>query len=376
MTECNCTVDEKKQTTIATVFNRIDKVYITVAMIFAAIAFLDFNQFSPLIKLTLENLVATAPYIVFAIMLIAVLKASGAETVIASAFKGRENRMIVFASLLGGLAPFCSCEVIPFIAGLLALGTPLSPIMAFWLSSPLIDPPTLMITAGALGWKFAIAKAVVAVAIGLMGGFVVKFFLAAGYFKNPLKPRKGVSNNSITTDNEGCGTTTIIKTTDNNCTDNSCCDKTSSSNEKPVWRFWSEAARMKVFRFEFKHNTLFLLKWMLFAYTLESLMIHYVPAESISNVVGGNGLLPIILSAAVGIPAYLNSYVAPPLVSGLMEQGMSAGSGMAFIVAGAISSIPAMTAVFALVRRQVFVVYGTLGFTGAVLAGVIYGIIA
>ena len=373
----NNTITQKNRLSIFTsMFSKVDKVYLLIILIFTILATMDPTHFFPLGLLTLLNLAQTGPYIVFAILLIAVLKASGAETVVASAFKGRENRMIVFASLLGGLAPFCSCEVIPFIAGLLALGTPLSPIMAFWLSSPLIDPPTLMITAGALGWKFAIAKAVVAVAIGLMGGFVVKFFLAAGYFKNPLKPRKGVSNNSITTDNECCGTTTIIKTTDNNCTDNSCCDKTSSSNEKPVWRFWSEAARMKVFRFEFKHNTLFLLKWMLFAYTLESLMIHYVPAESISNVVGGNGLLPIILSAAVGIPAYLNSYVAPPLVSGLMEQGMSAGSGMAFIVAGAISSIPAMTAVFALVRRQVFVVYGTLGFTGAVLAGVIYGIIA
>jgi hypothetical protein len=89
-------------------------------------------------------------------------------------FRGREIRMIILAALVGGLAPFCSCEVIPFIAGLLALGTPLAPIMAFWLSSPLIDPPTLLITAGALGWKFAVSKALFAVGIGMFGGFAVK----------------------------------------------------------------------------------------------------------------------------------------------------------------------------------------------------------
>ena len=111
---------------------------------------------------------------------------------------------------------------------------------------------------------------------------------------------------------------------------------------------------------------------MLFAYSLESLMIHYVPAQLIASVVGGEGIVPIVLSALVGVPAYLNSYIAPPIVSGLINQGMSIGSGMAFIVAGAISSIPAMTAVYALVRRQVFAVYVLLGFTGAVLSGFIY----
>ena len=41
--------------------------------------------------------------------------------------------MIVFATFLGGVSPLCSCEVIPFIAALLALGIPLSAVMAFWL---------------------------------------------------------------------------------------------------------------------------------------------------------------------------------------------------------------------------------------------------
>ncbi|WP_419176792.1 hypothetical protein [Desulfosediminicola sp.] len=51
------------------------------------------------------------------------------------------------------------------------------------------------------------------------------------------------------------------------------------------------------------------------------------------------------------------------------------GSGLAFIVAGAISSILAMTAVYALVRKQVFAMYVVLGFSGAVLSGFIYNLI-
>ena len=57
-----------------------------------------------------------------AVGLIAYLKSTGAEVMIAAAFEGREIEMIVMAALMGGLAPFCSREVIPFIAALLSLG--------------------------------------------------------------------------------------------------------------------------------------------------------------------------------------------------------------------------------------------------------------
>lgn len=348
---------------IPDVLKSIDRIYILVFAIFMCIAILAPGRVVSLGTLTLTNLVHTSMYMAIAVFLLAAIKATGAETMVASVFKGRENRMIVLAALVGGLAPFCSCEVIPFIAGLLALGTPLAPIMAFWLSSPLIDPPTLLITAGALGWKFAIGKAVFAVALGMGGGFAVKCLTVAGHLSNPLKTQKAPQSSSC------CSPQIEIPMAD--C----CTSEAKTAEEKPVWIFWKEQSRRTTFVSEFKSNALFLLKWMLFAYTLESLMIEYVPAERIASVVGGEGVIPIIISALVGIPAYLNSYIAPPVVSGLVDQGMSIGSGMAFIIAGAISSIPAMTAVYALVRLEVFATYVMLGFSGAVISGFIYNFV-
>jgi len=55
-----------------------------------------------------------------------------------------------------------------------------------------------------------------------------------------------------------------------------------------------------------------------------------------------------------------------------LDMGMSAGAAMAFVVAGAVSSIPAALAVYALVRRSVFALYLILGLTGAVLSGYLY----
>jgi len=83
-------------------------------------------------------------------------------------------------------------------------------------------------------------------------------------------------------------------------------------------------------------------------------------------------VVPIAIAALVGMPAYLNSYVAPPLLAGLIGQGMSAGAAMAFMVAGAISSIPAMAAVWSLVKARVFAVYLGLGIGGAIASGILF----
>ena len=115
---------------------------------------------------------------------------------------------------------------------------------------------------------------------------------------------------------------------------------------------------------------MFLGKWMLVAYVLEAVMIRYLPAEMIASVMGGTGLRPILIGAAIGAPAYLNGYAAVPLMSGLLSQGMSAGAAMAFMVAGGISCIPAAVAVWALVKPRVFAAYIGFALIGAVLAGI------
>jgi hypothetical protein len=255
--------------------------------------------------------------------------------------------MIVLAALLGGLAPFCSCEVIPFIAALLAVGAPLSAVMAFWLSSPLMDPAMFAITAGTLGFPFAIAKTLAAVGLGLMGGMVVKLAAATPLFADPLRRAP-----------KTCG---------------GCCGTPAAFDGKPVWRFWGEAGRRATFATTARDNALFLLKWLFLAYLLESLMLDYVPAEWIAGALGGGGLWPVMLGALVGAPAYLNGYAAVPLVDALLAQGMSPGAAMSFVLAGGVSCIPAAVAVWALVKPRVFAAYIGIAMVGAVIAGLAWG---
>ena len=253
--------------------------------------------------------------------------------------------MIVFAAVLGALSPFCSCGVIPLIAALLAMGVPLSGVMAFWLASPVIDPSMFVLTVALLGFEFAVAKTMAAIALGLFGGCVTLALTRAGRFVEPLRPGTG---------DGGCGASSV------------------RAPGAVRWRFWQEAPRRARFAREARSITLFLVKWLSLAFLLESLMLAYVPAERIGGALGGEGAGPILTATLVGVPAYLNGYAALPLVSGLVGQGMAPGAGLAFLVAGGVTSLPAALAVFALVRRPVFALYIGLALSGSLASGLAY----
>jgi uncharacterized membrane protein YraQ (UPF0718 family) len=102
---------------------------------------------------------------------------------------------------------------------------------------------------------------------------------------------------------------------------------------------------------------------------IEALMLRYVPADMIANLLGGNGVGTVLLGALVGAPAYLNGYAAVPLVDALLQQGMAPGAAMSFVIAGGVSCIPAAIAVWALVRPKVFAAYLGIAVVGAVFAG-------
>ena len=328
---------------------RIDKAWLALVLILIAVAVLDFPQFVPTLTFSIEALAGTAPFIAFAVLAIAYLKASGAENVIAKAFVGNETRMIVFAALLGGLSPFCSCEVIPFIAALLAAGTPLSAVMAFWLASPLMDPAMFSITSGTLGFEFALAKTVAAVGLGMFGGFATMTFASSAVFADPLREKPQVGG---------------------------CCGVQKPFSDTPVWKFWGEPDRRAVFKDTALENAMFLLKWLALAYVIEALMIHYVPAEWIATFLGGEGITPIAMGALVGAPAYLNGYAAVPLVDALLQQGMAPGAAMSFMIAGGVSCIPAAIAVWALVKPRVFAAYLGIALVGSFIAGLGWQMIA
>lgn len=329
---------------------RIDPAWAAVAAIFAVLAIVVPQQAESSAVFTANAVWSVLPFFVLSIALAAYAKATGAENLIATAFSGRPELMILFASLMGALTPFCSCGVIPIIAALLVSGVPLAPVMAFWLSSPLMDPSMFVITTGVLGLQFAIAKTVISIAIALLGGFGVLGLQRFGVLAGPSL-RDGVGNG-------GCGGSKI------------------RNPKAVVWRYWQEPERRETFWAGARQNALFLGKWLMLAFVLESLMVAYVPGELIAGIAGDGSFLSILIATLVGIPSYLNGNAALPLVAGLMDKGMAPGAAMAFLVGGGVTSIPAALAVWAIARRQVFAAYVAFATVGALLSGLAFQLVA
>ena len=320
-------------------------VWLASAAILLVLALFDAPQAARSGAFAAEALLGTAPYLILSIVIAAWAGATGADNLIARAFTGAPLAMVLVGALAGGLSPFCSCGVIPLIAALLAMGVPLSAVMAFWLASPIMDPSMFVLTAGVLDLEFAVAKTLAAIGLGIAGGLVVHALSHGGALAQPL--REGVGNG-------GCGGSKVRA-------------------PKPVaWRFWQEPERRTKFARVSVDTTLFLAKWLTLAFLLESLMLAWVPAETVTAALGGTGLMPILTATLVGVPAYLNGYAALPLVGGLIEQGMAPGAGLAFLVAGGVTSIPAAMAVWALARPPVFALYIALSLSGAFVTGLLF----
>lgn len=321
-----------------------DRVFLAFCLVLAALAVVDADQARAGLWFALNAFAGILPFLLVAVSLAAVSRATGADRRLAAAFSGSPRRAVLVAALAGALSPFCSCGVVPLIAALLGAGVPLAPVMAFWIASPVMDPEMFVLTAAGIGLEFAVAKTVAAVVMGLLAGFGVHVLRGSANFTRPLL---AISS--------GCSA--------------------SLATEPVIWRFWRSPERLGKFRAEVVATALFLGKWLLLAFLLESLMTAYVPPAWIAQFLGGGAWYEVPLAAVIGIPAYLNGYAAIPLVAGLLDMGMNPGAALAFMTAGAVSSIPAAMAVAVLVKRSVFATYLILGLCGSLLAGLLYGAI-
>ncbi len=322
------------------------------AAILAVAAVAEWPSVLPLLSATASSYAQTLPFILLSVGIAAGVKASGADATVARALSGRGA--VLTAALFGALSPFCSCGVIPLIAGMLAAGAPLAPVMAFWLASPVIDPEMLILTWNMLGAQLALAKLSAAIGIGLLGGVSVMALQSRGMLLQPLRAQMHVHES-----------------------ENSCCGSSSDTpSEQIVWRFWQDATRRAAFIDEAVRMVLFLSKWLLLAFLLEAVMLRWVPLEALVADLNTLGYAAIPLAALVGVPAYLNGYAAIPLMRGLLDAGLPPGAALSFMVAGGVTCIPAVVGVWGLVRSSTFAIYLGVAAIGSVLVGLLFQFIS
>jgi len=236
---------------------------------------------------------------------------------------------------------------------MLAAGAPMAPVMVFLISSPLMSPSAFLITLGSLGMSIAMWKLISAVVLGLAAGLVTDRLLKKGYLGRSILR---------------------VATSSNGQDQNASCSSGDKGARISQKRRTIMEEVMTFLQVTGKYS-IFIGKFIIIAVIAQAIMVRYVPQDWVSALVGMKNSYSVLISTIVGIPTYVSSISAVPLLRGLMDLGMDKGAVLAFIIAGPIMSVPSILAVMALFKQKALYIYITLGFFGALIFGYTYRLI-
>lgn len=366
-----------------------------------------------IVNFIVDNFLNIWPYLLVTIPLAVAVQMSGASKYINRAFQARPLIAIFLATAVGAFSPFCSCTVIPVVAALLIGGVPLAPVMAFWIASPSMDPEAFFLSVATIGWNLAVWRLVATLILSLSAGFITHVIMQQGWLgqsilrsQQPASVQSswallkqgwqkvaqafsspnflGQRANFVTepasaevalvehwqpvtaaaTAQQPADQPADAASCGDSCgsTENSCAIQPASFRQRLLAETW-EATTMVI-------------KFMALAFFLEALITLYIPSTWIAGLLGYQNPLAILTAAIIGVPVYTSNLAALPMVSGLLAQGMNPAAGLAFLIAGPTTTLPAMAAVWGLASRRVFVLYVSFSLVGAVVLGYGYSLVS
>jgi uncharacterized protein len=276
------------------------------------------------------------PYLVVGILITSLIKIYFSKNQISGFFQNKKNSSIILASLIGVVSPLGSYIVIPLSAALFLLGTPLPVLMAFLISSPLIDPNLFILTAGAFGYEMAVARVIAAFLLGIGAGYLTKWFIILKF----INIEKAINENNISGSNSNFSA--IIKPS------------------------------FKLFGIELLKMAKYISKYFFLAILLAAIIKILTPTDLLTRLFSKNLFMSVLISTGAGVPFYVCGGAAIPVVQQLAELGMSKGAVLAFFISGPITKISNLLLMQAAFNTRIFIFYLITGIAGAVAFGAIY----
>jgi uncharacterized membrane protein YraQ (UPF0718 family) len=100
-----------------------------------------------------------------------------------------------------------------------------------------------------------------------------------------------------------------------------------------------------------------------------------IPTEWIAAIFGTGNVFNVPLAATLGLPLYINSEASLPLVRALMDNGMSQGAALAFLISGSGTSIGAITGALTIARWRVMGLVVVILWIGAMVSGFAFNLL-
>jgi uncharacterized membrane protein YraQ (UPF0718 family) len=257
---------------------------------------------------------------------------------IASFFEKTGKFSIVTAALIGIVSPLGTYTVIPLIAGLLAIGVPAPPLVAFLISSPLMNPNLFVLTAGGLGYGMAIARVISALVLGVGAGLITQKLISKKLVKQ------------FTSTNGGSALALNLVKEDRNSL---------------TTKFFINLLGI----------TKFVGKYFLLAILIAAAIKSLVPASWIIKALGSNNLFAIPMAVGAGVPLYTCGGAAIPVMKVLEGLGMNKGAILAFFISGPATKLSTLVALKATMQRSVILIYLGVTLVGAIVLGYLYSLL-
>ncbi len=318
----------------------------------------------------------------------------------------------ILGAVLGSVTPFCSCSTIPLLVGLRKSRAPFAGMVSFLLTSPILNPMIIIIFFGFFGFVPTL----------LYAGIALIFAIVVGYILDRLGFEKYFKDSSIANYDEGascCGTERADSSCCSGATENtsrcetaddetSCCEATkeetgcdcaapvaeasccsSATSEEgsccdaPDMSFKTQEGttlqkHIKVWKYalkdawyQFKKITLYLLV----GAGIGSFIYGFVPEEFLVQVAGEQNPFAVPIAAILGVPMYIRTEAVLPLANMLIGQGVGLGTMVALIIGGAGASIPEVSLLSTLFKKQFIITFLICIFTVAVISGYAFNIL-
>lgn len=244
----------------------------------------------------------------------------------------------ILGALLGSVTPFCSCSTIPVLVGLFKSGAPFSGATSFLMTSPILNPAIIALLLVFFGPLPTVVYALITFVFAICVGLLLDKLGFSRYVKNV-----NVSG--------GCG----------------CEDITWEKLEGTFWQKQWQACKYAV------KDAIGLFKgvigWLLLGAGIGAFIYGFVPTELLENFAGADNLWAIPLAAVIGIPMYIRVETMIPIAGILMDKGVSAGIVIALILGGAGASIPEVSLLNSIFKKQMVVTFVLCIFLVAVGTG-------
>jgi len=242
------------------------------------------------------------------------------------------------ASGLGILTPFCSCSAIPLFLGFVEAGIPIGVTFSFLIAAPLINEVALILLAGLFGWKVA----VIYVATGLVIATV------SGYILEKLKLQKYVADwvYQVKSNHQQINEQTL--------TFNDRIDAGFAAVKEIVSKIWI---------------------YILIGIGVGAGAHGYVPDDFLAQYLGEGNWYAVPLAILSGIPLYSNAAGIIPIVSVLMEKGVTLGTALAFMMSVIGLSLPEIIILKKVLKWQLIAVFIAVVAGGILTVGFLFNII-